>query len=72
MFVRKPNAIWRGHTGDVACDHYRRYKEDVALMKQLGLKAYRFSLAQHASSRKEQERSMPKGLISTTGWWMNC
>jgi beta-glucosidase len=45
MFVRKPNAIWRGHTGDVACDHYRRYKEDVSLMKKLGLRAYRFSLA---------------------------
>ncbi len=45
MFARKPNAIWRGHTGEVACDHYRRYKEDVALMKSIGLQAYRFSLA---------------------------
>jgi len=32
-----------GATGDVACDHYRRFPEDVALMKWLGLKAYRFS-----------------------------
>jgi beta-glucosidase len=34
-----------GETGDVACDHYHRWQEDVALMKELGLKAYRFSIA---------------------------
>src|SRR5512141_2306772 len=32
-------------TGDVACDHYHRYKEDVALMQRLGIQAYRFSVA---------------------------
>ena len=35
----------KGDTGDVACDHYNRWREDVALMKTLGLKAYRFSVA---------------------------
>ena len=35
----------KGDTGDVACDHYNRMEEDVALMKALGLKAYRFSVA---------------------------
>ncbi len=35
----------KGDTGDVACDHYNRWREDVALMKALGLKAYRFSVA---------------------------
>ena len=34
-----------GHTGDVACDHYHRYKDDIALMKELGVGAYRFSTA---------------------------
>jgi len=34
-----------GSTGDVACDHYRRYKSDVRLMAKLGLKAYRFSVS---------------------------
>lgn len=34
-----------GDTGDIACDHYNRSKDDVALMKQLGLQAYRFSVA---------------------------
>jgi beta-glucosidase len=35
----------KGDTGDVACDHYNRMESDVALMKQLGLQAYRFSVA---------------------------
>ncbi|HTJ02484.1 MAG TPA: family 1 glycosylhydrolase, partial [Methylovirgula sp.] len=34
-----------GDTGDVACDHYHRYPEDIALMRGLGLQAYRFSVA---------------------------
>jgi beta-glucosidase len=32
-------------TGDLACDHYRRFKDDIALMAELGLNAYRFSIA---------------------------
>jgi beta-glucosidase len=44
-FVRTPGMVRDGDTGDVACDHYRRIKEDVALMKRLGLTAYRFSIA---------------------------
>lgn len=45
MFARKGGAVFEGHTGDVACDHYVRYEEDVALMGQLGLRAYRLSVA---------------------------
>jgi beta-glucosidase len=44
-FSHTPANIKKGDTGDVACDHYHRYKEDVALMKALGVKAYRFSIA---------------------------
>lgn len=44
-FTHTPGHIARNETGDVACDHYHRWREDVALMKQLGLKAYRFSTA---------------------------
>lgn len=44
-FVRQPGKIRGGGTGDVATDFYRRYKDDVALMKQLGVKHHRFSLA---------------------------
>jgi len=44
-FVRTPGLTKDGDTGDVACDHYRRMADDVALMKRLGLTAYRFSIA---------------------------
>jgi len=42
-FTHTPNLVRDGDTGDVACDHYRRYAEDVALMSTLGMNAYRFS-----------------------------
>jgi beta-glucosidase len=44
-FTHRPFRIERGETGDVACDHYHRWREDVALMRTLGLKSYRFSIA---------------------------
>ena len=44
-FARTPSKIEDGSSGDVACDHYHRYPSDVALMKRLGLRAYRFSVA---------------------------
>ena len=44
-FAHTPNLVRDGATGDVACDHYRRYRDDVALMRQLGTNAYRFSIS---------------------------
>ncbi|MFL5670798.1 MAG: GH1 family beta-glucosidase [Chloroflexota bacterium] len=44
-FSRKPGAIADGTTGDIACDHYHRYPDDVRLMADLGAKAYRFSIS---------------------------
>ncbi|PUU86290.1 MAG: beta-galactosidase, partial [Halanaerobium sp.] len=44
-FTHKKGNIVNNDTGDVACDHYHRYKEDVELMKELGLDTYRFSIA---------------------------
>jgi len=44
-FTRKPGVIADGSSGEVACDHYRLWPQDVALMRELGLDAYRFSLA---------------------------
>ncbi|MGY1827758.1 GH1 family beta-glucosidase [Blastococcus sp. SYSU DS0541] len=44
-FSHTPGRTFQGHTGDVAAEHYTRYPEDVALMVELGLSAYRFSVA---------------------------
>ena len=44
-FSHTPGKVLAGDTGDVACDHYHRYREDVALMAGLGLNAYRFSVS---------------------------
>ncbi len=45
VFSHEPGRTFEQHTGDVACDHYHRWTEDVALMRQLGVGAYRLSLA---------------------------
>lgn len=52
-YCRIPGNVMNGDSGDIACDHYHRYKEDVTLMKKMGLKAYRFSIA--------WSRVLPKG-----------
>lgn len=44
-FSHTPGKVFQGHTGDVACDHYHRYMEDIKIMKDLGIQSYRFSLA---------------------------
>lgn len=44
-FSHAPGKIVDGNTGDIACDHYHRYKDDVKIMKELGLNTYRFSFA---------------------------
>ncbi len=52
-FAQKPGYIAHGENGNIACDHYHHYQEDVAIMKALGLKSYRFSIS--------WPRVMPKG-----------
>jgi beta-glucosidase len=42
---RTAGKVANGDTGDIACDHYHRYPEDIRLMKELGVQAYRFSVA---------------------------
>jgi beta-glucosidase len=44
-FAHTPGLIASGDTGDVACDHFHKYLEDVALMREIGLNAYRFSIS---------------------------
>ncbi|MGC0316458.1 GH1 family beta-glucosidase [Kitasatospora acidiphila] len=45
VFCERPGAVKNGDSGRIACDHYHRYVEDVALMRELGLDGYRFSIA---------------------------
>lgn len=54
VFCRVPGAVADGHNGDVACDHYHRSAEDVGLMQELNLAAYRFSVS--------WARCMPDGV----------
>lgn len=61
VFCAEGNA-YGGHTGDVACDHYHRFAEDVALMKELGINAYRFSLSWTRIIPDGDGKVNPKGI----------
>ena len=45
VFCTQPGKVEGGQTGDVACDHYHRWREDIAIMREIGLQSYRFSIA---------------------------
>lgn len=45
VFSKRPGKVVNNENGDVACDHYHRYLEDIQLMKEMGVKAYRLSLS---------------------------
>jgi beta-glucosidase len=61
-FSRTPGKTKEGATGDVATDHYHRYKEDVQLLKALGVKVYRFSIAWPRVFPQGSGAPNPKGL----------
>jgi beta-glucosidase len=60
-FTHSPDKVLNGDTGDKACDHYHRYKEDLALAAKMGIKAHRFSIS--------WSRVLPngKGAVNKTG-----
>lgn len=60
-FCKTPGKIYGGHNGDITCDHYHRYKEDVKLMAEIGLKAYRFSIS-WPRIFTEKGKYNPKGM----------
>jgi beta-glucosidase len=61
-FSRMPGKVSGGDTGDVACEHYQRYADDVRLMADLGLTAYRFSVAWPRVQPDGRGPANPKGL----------
>lgn len=62
VFSHTPGKVANGDTGDVACDSYHRYKEDIALMRNLGIKAYRMSLAWSRIFPEGRGKPNAKGL----------
>lgn len=71
-FSHTPGKTRNGDTGDIACDSYHRWAEDIALLKEMHLKAYRFSIAGRASSRRARDQSIRQVLPGMTGWSMRC
>ncbi len=61
-YAHTPGKMKNGDTGDVAIDHYRRYREDVALMKDIGVTAYRFSISWPRVFPDGAGEPNPKGL----------
>ncbi len=56
VYVKEPGHIYGGHNGNSACDHYHRFREDVGVMKEIGIMAYRFSI--------DWSRVLPEGFGS--------
>jgi beta-glucosidase len=64
-FSHTPGRVRHGDTGDIACDQYHRLEEDLDLMSELGMQAYRFSVAPHPargeqSGQPERPRLLPQ------------
>ncbi|BAT84080.1 hypothetical protein VIGAN_04135200 [Vigna angularis var. angularis] len=70
-FSHAGNANLYAGDGDVACDHYHKYKEDVKLMANMGLEAYRFSISWSRLIPDGRGQVNPKGLHFTTNLLMN-
>ncbi len=61
-FCKEPGRVWQDHNGDIACDHYHRYQEDINLMKEIGLKGYRMSISWPRVIPEGVGEINPKGL----------
>ena len=61
-FSHLPGTIAAGDTGDLSTDYYHRHKQDIALMKELGLRSYRFSIAWSRIFPTGSGAPNPKGL----------
>ena len=72
-FCATPGKVRNGDTGAVACDFYHRYSDDIALMRELGLDAFRFSVAwPRVLPGGQGPRQCWRGSTSTTGSSTSC
>src|SRR5271166_1624245 len=62
-FSHTPGKVYHGDTGDVACDSYHRYPEDIEVLKRLGVEAYRFSVSWPRILPEGRGEVNPKGLL---------
>lgn len=62
VLCRKPGIMWNNETGDVACDFYHRYREDIKLLKFIGVNAFRMSVSWPRVLPEGTGRANPKGL----------
>jgi hypothetical protein len=67
-YSHKPGNIKNNDTGDIANDHYHRYKEDVALVKGISAKSYRFSIAWPRIFPEGSGQANRRGSTSTAAW----
>ncbi len=72
VFAHTPGKVANGDTGDVAADHYHRYRDDVALMADLGIAAYRFSVSWPRVIPRGVGPINPKASTSTRGSSTSC
>ena len=61
-FSHTPGNVANGDTGDFACDHYNRFVQDIAIMKELGIKAYRFSISWPRVMKDAKNTPNPQGI----------
>lgn len=71
-FSHTPGKTRNGDTGDIACDSYHRWAEDIALLKEMHLKAYRFSIAWPRIFPQGTGPVIRQVLPGMTGWSMRC
>src|SRR5262245_7841052 len=63
-FSHTPGVVKDGNNGDIACDSYHRYKDDIALMRELNLNSYRYSIAWSVFNQQAVDLRIRKGLIT--------
>jgi len=71
-FCRQPGKVANFDSGDVACDHYHRYEEDVDLMADLGIQSYRFSVAWPRIYPNGTGTVNQRASTSISGWSISC
>ena len=71
-FSHTPRKVERSETGDIACDHYHQHAEDIQLMRNLGIQAYRFSISWSRILPEGKGKGNARGFDFTIVWWTNC